>query len=99
MFALGRGQATVSDLTANRQVARFVLAPAAAAEVACGLAALDIGEVLGCLPADHLEAAETCGFRGFNGHPHEYLIEHVGLRQSFYLIAGRRGLAVLTWTD
>ncbi|MFD5503912.1 DUF1877 domain-containing protein [Streptomyces sp. NPDC127061] len=76
-----------------------LLAPAAVAEVARGLAALDIGEVLSCLPADHLEAAETCGFRGFNGHPREYLVEHFGLLQSFYLIASRRGLAVLTWPD
>ena len=75
-----------------------LLAPAAA-EVARGLAALDIGEVLACLPANHVEAAEACGFRGFDGHPREYLVEHFGLLQSFYLIAGRRGLAVVTWID
>lgn len=76
-----------------------LLAPAAVAEVARGLAALDVGKVLSRLPADHLEAAEACGFRGFNGHPREYLVEHSGLLQSFCLIADRRGPAVPTWTD
>ncbi|MFF9573201.1 DUF1877 domain-containing protein [Streptomyces sp. NPDC014685] len=76
-----------------------LLAPAAVVEVARGLAALDIDEVLSCLPADHWEAAEACGFRGFNGHPRKYLVEHFELLQSFYLTAGRRGLAVLVWTD
>ncbi|QIP83476.1 DUF1877 domain-containing protein [Streptomyces sp. Tu 2975] len=76
-----------------------LLAPAAVTEVARELAALDAGEVLNCLPADHSAAAEACGFRGFNGHPREYLVEHFGLLQSFYLIASRRKLAVLSWTD
>ncbi|WP_121188500.1 DUF1877 domain-containing protein [Nocardiopsis sp. Huas11] len=76
-----------------------LLAPAAAAEVARGLAALDIGEVLTCLPVNDVEAAEACGFRGFDGHPREYLVGHFVLLRSFYLIAGQRGLAVLTWTD
>lgn len=76
-----------------------VLAPAVVAEVARELSALDVGEILSGLSVDPLTAAEACGFRGFNGHPREYLVEHFGLLQSFYLIAGRRGLAVLTWTD
>ncbi|MFJ7497941.1 DUF1877 domain-containing protein [Streptomyces sp. NPDC097727] len=76
-----------------------VLAPAAVAEVALELAALDVGEILSCLPPDPLAAAEACGFQGFNGHPREYLVEHFELLQSFYLIAGRRGLAVVAWTD
>lgn len=76
-----------------------LLAPAAVAEVARGLAALDIDDALTCLPANHLEAAEACGFRGFDGHPREYLVEHFGLLKSFYLIAGQRGPAVLTSTD
>ncbi|MFD5871365.1 DUF1877 domain-containing protein [Streptomyces sp. NPDC060322] len=76
-----------------------LLAPAVVAELARELAALDVDDILRCLPADHVEAAEACGFRGFSGHPREYLVEHFGLLQSFYVVAGRRGLAALTWTD
>ncbi|MFE7615256.1 DUF1877 domain-containing protein [Streptomyces sp. NPDC057496] len=76
-----------------------LLTPAAVADVARGLAAPDVGEVLGRLPVDPSEAAGACGFRGFDGHPREYLVEHFGLLQNFYLVAARRGMAVLAWTD
>ncbi|WP_328392369.1 DUF1877 family protein [Streptomyces sp. NBC_00390] len=76
-----------------------VLAPAAVAEVARDLAAMDVDELLRSLPEDRFAAAEACGFRGFDGHPREYLVEHFALLQGFYGIASRRGLAVLTWKD
>lgn len=76
-----------------------LLAPAAVAEVARDLATMDIDDMLSHLPADSFAAAEACGFRGFNGHPRTYLAEHFALLQSFYRVAGQRGLAVVAWID
>ncbi|WP_406364514.1 DUF1877 family protein [Streptomyces sp. NBC_00645] len=72
-----------------------LLAPAAVTEVAHALAGMDIGHLLERLPAYR----DLGGFSAFSGDPLAYLAEHFDLLQSFYGIAGRRGMAVVVWVD
>ncbi|MEU7419249.1 DUF1877 family protein [Streptomyces antibioticus] len=76
-----------------------LLAPEAVRELSRGLDAIDLDAYLAALPASPGEAAEACGFGGFNGDVREYLVRHFEALRMFYREAAERGLCVLTWID
>ena len=76
-----------------------LLTARAVREVARGLDGIDLDTFLTGLPAPPAEAAEVCGFRGFDGDVREYLVRHFHALREFYREAGRRGLCVVVWID
>ncbi|MBO7938859.1 MULTISPECIES: DUF1877 family protein [Streptomyces] len=76
-----------------------LLAPEAVRDVSRGLDAIDLDGYLAALPASPGEAADACGFRGFNGDVREYLVRRFEALRAFYREAAERGLCVLTWID
>ncbi|MEU6343654.1 DUF1877 family protein [Streptomyces sp. NPDC046977] len=76
-----------------------LLAHTEVAQVADILNAIDLDQALSLLPSNSTEAAQACGFEGFNGHPRDYLVQHFTALRSFYNTAAQRGLAVVTWVD
>ncbi|MGH4034020.1 DUF1877 family protein [Actinomycetota bacterium Odt1-20B] len=76
-----------------------LLGPAAVAEVARGLAAIDMNQFLALLPADAADAAQVTGFGSFDGDLRAYLADHFSTLRDFYLAAAARGLAVVMWVD
>ena len=76
------------------------LTPAAVADLARALEALDLDALLADLPTDSAEAAAACGFReGFNGDVRAYLTHHFTAMREFYGEAARRGWYVVMWVD
>ncbi|KUO18051.1 DUF1877 family protein [Streptomyces dysideae] len=77
-----------------------LLAPAAVAEIAHALDAVDLDGLLADLPTNTLDAAAGCGFDGgFDGDVRSHLVEHFASMREFYGEAARRGQCVVVWTD
>ncbi|SBT51108.1 DUF1877 family protein [Micromonospora auratinigra] len=75
------------------------LEPAAVADVAQALGALDPTVVLAAVPADAAAAAALLGLPDFAGHPRPYLHRHVSALSDFYRYAAGHRLAVALWWD
>ncbi|MGI5373831.1 DUF1877 family protein [Streptomyces sp. CA-251387] len=77
-----------------------LLTPAAVAELARDLDAVDLDIVLADLPTATADAAAACGFDGgFRGDVRGYLVGHFTAMREFYGGAARRGQCVVVWTD
>ncbi|MEJ8668440.1 DUF1877 family protein [Streptomyces sp. MS1.AVA.1] len=77
-----------------------LLAPAAVAEIARALYAVDLDDLMADLPSHPKDAAAACGFgREFAGDVRDYLIEHFTAMREFYGGATRRGQCMVMWTD
>ncbi|WP_405406684.1 DUF1877 family protein [Streptomyces sp. NBC_01104] len=74
------------------------LAPAAVAEIAATLAAVDWEAAIAALPADGQEAAAVLGI-DITGDPRPYLTRHFEALRTFYQQAAERRLTVVLWWD
>ncbi|MFF7952359.1 hypothetical protein [Streptomyces griseorubiginosus] len=77
-----------------------LLEPAAVADIARGLDALDPGALLADLPDSPDEAAAACGFGPLSdGDVRAHLLEHFAAMRQFYLAAALQVQSVVTWVD
>ncbi|MEW1892986.1 DUF1877 family protein [Streptomyces sp. IBSBF 3010] len=74
------------------------VAPAAVAEIATALAAIDWDAAIAALPADAQEAATVLGMN-VTGDPRPYLAGHFEALRAFYQRAAERRLTVVSWWD
>ncbi|MGW6737248.1 DUF1877 family protein [Streptomyces sp. NPDC055013] len=77
-----------------------LLAPAAVAEIARALYAVDLDDLLADLPPHPEDAAVACGFgHAFAGDVRACLVEHFIAMREFYGGAARRGHCLVVWID
>ncbi|NEB01195.1 DUF1877 family protein [Streptomyces sp. SID13726] len=76
------------------------LTPAAVADIATGLDAIDADALLARLPGSPEEASVACGFGPvFHGDLAAHLAEHLTALREFYREAARRRRCVVVWVD